>query len=209
MEYLSFIIYTLIFISILTPVAIVTFEFFDVQFETYGNYLLWFMALALFNALLPVRPKDIFAKISKPLEKLINNAKSIGNDVIQSVEKPSETHSADNLPPTSEQSSLETNIPILSNVFASKNKKKEPVYDKNKPCERKNKDFFSYITDDPTRRPCKKIKNPQYSFAHTLKPNRDTFLFALTGMDVPINTYGHDDPKAPWNNIKNQKYLYV
>ena len=113
MEYLSFIIYTLIFISILTPVAIVIFEFFDVQFETYGNYLLWFMALALFNALLPVRPKDIFYNISKPLKALINNAKSIGNDIIQPVEKPIEKP-ADNLSPTSVPL-LETNIPILSN----------------------------------------------------------------------------------------------
>jgi hypothetical protein len=214
MEYLSFIIYTLIFISILTPVAIVTFEFFDVQFETYGNYLLWFMALALFNALLPVRPKDIFNSISKPLEKLINNAKSIGNDVIPSAEKPAE-NLADNLPPTSEQSSLETNVPILSNVFVSKKNKKISVIDKNKPCERKNQSIFGSIMDDPTRRPCKKIKNPQYSLAHTFKPNRDTFLNTYSmltsglGPALTVDTYGRDDPKNPANNIKNQKYLYV
>jgi hypothetical protein len=214
MEYLSFILYTLIFISILTPVAIVTFEFFDVKFETYGNYLLWFMALALFNALLPVRPKDIFNSISKPLEKLINNAKSIGNDVIPSAEKPAE-NLADNLPPTSEQSSLETNVPILSNVFVSKKNKKISVIDKNKPCERKNQSIFGSIMDDPTVRECKKIPNPQYSLAHTFKPNRDTFLNTFSmltsglGPALTVNTYGRDDPKNPANNIKNQKYLYV
>jgi len=80
MEYLSFILYTLLFISILTPVAMVVFEFFGVEFETYGNYLLWFMALAFFNALLPVRPKDIFNTISKPLEKLIISVKSSQNN---------------------------------------------------------------------------------------------------------------------------------
>jgi hypothetical protein len=86
MEYLTFILYTLIFISILTPVAIVIFEFFDIKFETYGNYLLWFIALAIFNAILPVKTKNIFGDITKPLEagkeKLIEVAnKSL--DVIQ------------------------------------------------------------------------------------------------------------------------------
>ena len=60
MEYFSFIIYTLIFISISIPVAIVIFDFFDIQVETYGNYLLWFIALALFNAILPFKTKNIF-----------------------------------------------------------------------------------------------------------------------------------------------------
>ena len=219
MEYLSFILYTLIFISILTPVAIVIFEFFDVKFETYGNYLLLFIALSLFNALLPVRPKDIFNTISKPLEKLINNAKSTSNDVIPSAEISEQTklstNSLDTPLDTSLDNPLETNIPVLSNVFASKKNKKISVIDKNKPCERKNQSIFGSIMDDPTVRECKKIPNPQYSLAHTFKPNRDTFLNAFSmltsglGPSLTVDTYGRDDPKNPANNIKNQKYLYV
>ena len=60
MEYFTFLIYTLIFITITVPVAIVIFDFFDIQFEVYGNYLFWFIALALFNAILPYRSKNIF-----------------------------------------------------------------------------------------------------------------------------------------------------
>jgi len=60
MEYFSFVVYTLIFISILVPVAIVIFNFFDISFDAYGNYLLWFVALALFNAILPVKTTNIF-----------------------------------------------------------------------------------------------------------------------------------------------------
>jgi hypothetical protein len=36
------------------------FDFFDISFETYGNYLMWFIALALFNALLPFTQKNVF-----------------------------------------------------------------------------------------------------------------------------------------------------
>jgi hypothetical protein len=61
MEYFTFIIYTLLFITILTPVAVVIFDFFDIRFEVYGNYLLWFIALALFNAILPFKINNIFA----------------------------------------------------------------------------------------------------------------------------------------------------
>ena len=50
MEYFSFVVYTLIFISILVPVAIVIFNFFDISF----------VALALFNAILPVKTTNIF-----------------------------------------------------------------------------------------------------------------------------------------------------
>ena len=60
MEYFTFLLYTLIFITITVPVAIVIFDFFDIQFEVYGNYLFWFIALALFNAILPYRSKNIF-----------------------------------------------------------------------------------------------------------------------------------------------------
>ena len=60
MEYFSFLLYTLLFITITVPVAIVIFDFFDIQFEVYGNYLFWFIALALFNAILPYNKTNIF-----------------------------------------------------------------------------------------------------------------------------------------------------
>jgi len=60
MKYFTFLIYTLLFITIITPVAIVIFHFFDIKFEVYGNYLFWFIALALFNAILPYQRKNIF-----------------------------------------------------------------------------------------------------------------------------------------------------
>ena len=63
MEYMTFLLYTVIFIFITVPVAIVIFDFFDISFEQYGNYLLWFIALALFNALLPMKQKNVFENI--------------------------------------------------------------------------------------------------------------------------------------------------
>lgn len=60
MEYLTFLLYTIIFILITIPVAVVIFEFFNIKFEVYGNYLMWFIALALFNALLPFTQKNVF-----------------------------------------------------------------------------------------------------------------------------------------------------
>jgi hypothetical protein len=60
MEYLTFVLYTVIFIAITVPVAVIIFEFFNIKFEVYGNYLLWVIALALFNAILPMKQKNIF-----------------------------------------------------------------------------------------------------------------------------------------------------
>jgi len=60
MEYLTFVLYTVLFIIITVPVAIVIFDFFNIKFEVYGNYLLWFIALALFNAILPIKQTNIF-----------------------------------------------------------------------------------------------------------------------------------------------------
>jgi len=60
MEYFAFFLYTILFITITVPVAIVIFEFFDIKFEVYGNYVFWMIALALFNALLPYKSKNIF-----------------------------------------------------------------------------------------------------------------------------------------------------
>ena len=63
MEYLTFVVYTVIFISILVPIVMFIFEFFDIEFKDYGNYLLWFVALALFNALLPIKQKNVLNEI--------------------------------------------------------------------------------------------------------------------------------------------------
>jgi hypothetical protein len=60
MEYFSFFLYTILFITITVPAAIVIFDFFDIKFEVYGNYVFWMVALALFNALLPFKMKNIF-----------------------------------------------------------------------------------------------------------------------------------------------------
>ena len=64
MEYFSFLLYTIMFIAIITPVAIVIFDFYDIQFEVYGNYIFWAVAMALFNALLPVKKINIFDEIA-------------------------------------------------------------------------------------------------------------------------------------------------
>jgi len=60
MEYLTFVLYTVLFLVITVPVAIVIFDFFNIKFEVYGNYLLWFVALAFLNAILPIKQKNIF-----------------------------------------------------------------------------------------------------------------------------------------------------
>jgi hypothetical protein len=53
------------FIICIVPIAIFIFDFFDIKFEVYGNYLLWFVALALFNALLPFKQNNIFEELIK------------------------------------------------------------------------------------------------------------------------------------------------
>lgn len=70
MEYFTFFLYTILFITITVPVAIVIFDFFDIKFEVYGNYVLWMIALALFNAILPYRSKNIFQDEEDPLKKV-------------------------------------------------------------------------------------------------------------------------------------------
>ena len=69
MEYFNFILYTLLFIAILTPVAIIVFDFFNISFAVYGSYLLWIIALALFNAILPIEIKNIFEDKLPPSNK--------------------------------------------------------------------------------------------------------------------------------------------
>lgn len=60
MSYLSFILSTIVFVIITVPISIIIFDFFGLEFIDYGNYLLWFIALALFNAILPVSKTSIF-----------------------------------------------------------------------------------------------------------------------------------------------------
>ena len=72
MEYLTFVLYTVIFIIFFVPIAIFIFDFFDIPFEVYGNYLLWFIALALFNALLPFKQNNIFEEIIEKTTEVIN-----------------------------------------------------------------------------------------------------------------------------------------
>lgn len=47
------IIYTLVFSILLIYVSGIAFSFFGIGFEVYGNYMLWFIALALFASILP------------------------------------------------------------------------------------------------------------------------------------------------------------
>ncbi len=62
MEYLTFLLYTFMFIIITVPGAIFIFNFAGIPFETYSNYLLWFVALVLFNALFSMDRKNAFVK---------------------------------------------------------------------------------------------------------------------------------------------------
>lgn len=69
MKYFTFLLYTLLFITITVPVAIVIFSFFDIEFDVYGNYVFWYIALALFNAILPYKNKNIYED-EEPVTKL-------------------------------------------------------------------------------------------------------------------------------------------
>jgi len=79
MEYFTFFIYTILFITITIPVAVFIFDFFDIKFEVYGNYLLWFIALALFNAILPYKEMNVFnvSGLNMIKEKIVSKSKSV------------------------------------------------------------------------------------------------------------------------------------
>ena len=81
MKYFSFFLYTIMFIAILTPVAVVIFGFFDIKVAVYGNYLFWFIAMALFNALLPFDTKNIFLEID-PTDALPTTDGKIGEPIV-------------------------------------------------------------------------------------------------------------------------------
>ena len=70
MEYFTLLLVTILFIIITVPAAMYIFSFFDIPIEVYGNYLLWFVALALFNALLPFASKNLFAEIKNKIETI-------------------------------------------------------------------------------------------------------------------------------------------
>ena len=54
------IVYT-IFLTLLISFIITTaFSFFGIGIEVYGNYLLWFIALAIFFSILPGKVESIF-----------------------------------------------------------------------------------------------------------------------------------------------------
>ena len=59
------IIYTLVTVLLLSFIITSMFSFFGIGFDIYGNYLLWFIALALFNALLPYKKKNVFEELIK------------------------------------------------------------------------------------------------------------------------------------------------
>ena len=52
MEYLTRLIYTLIIIIISIPALSSVFIFFDIELETYGSYMMWMAAVAIFSSLL-------------------------------------------------------------------------------------------------------------------------------------------------------------
>ncbi len=58
--------FTRIIVTLLSTAALIfvlttAFSFFGIGFETYGNYLLWFVALALFYSVLPAETGVAFA----------------------------------------------------------------------------------------------------------------------------------------------------
>jgi TM2 domain-containing membrane protein YozV len=54
------IIYTLVTVLLLSFIITSMFSFFGIGFDIYGNYLLWFIALAVFYSILPAETGTIF-----------------------------------------------------------------------------------------------------------------------------------------------------
>ena len=54
------ILYILFGIILMLFTISIFFKFYGVEFESYGNYLLWFIALALFYVVLPSGESNIF-----------------------------------------------------------------------------------------------------------------------------------------------------
>lgn len=47
-------------VAFLTPIIIAIFTFFGVPLETYANYILWMIALAIFSCIIQVDKLDTF-----------------------------------------------------------------------------------------------------------------------------------------------------
>lgn len=62
MEYLTRFIYTLIVIIISIPALSSIFIFFGLELETYGAYLTWMAAVAIFSSLLAPKNRDFVSK---------------------------------------------------------------------------------------------------------------------------------------------------
>jgi len=58
---LSNILYTIVFSALFIYITGITFSFFGIGFEIYGNYMLWLVALILFWSILPAETTgDVF-----------------------------------------------------------------------------------------------------------------------------------------------------
>jgi hypothetical protein len=60
MNTLGKIVVIIIFNGFLDWILSVAFSFFDIGFEVYGNYMLWFNAVTIFAAILPRRGSELF-----------------------------------------------------------------------------------------------------------------------------------------------------
>ena len=60
MNTLGKLVITIIFNGFLDWILSVAFSFFDIGFEVYGNYMLWFNAVSIFAAILPRRGSELF-----------------------------------------------------------------------------------------------------------------------------------------------------
>lgn len=60
MNTLGKLVITIIFNGFLDWILSVAFSFFDIGFEVYGNYMLWFNAVTIFAAILPRRGGELF-----------------------------------------------------------------------------------------------------------------------------------------------------
>ena len=120
---MGFLFYTIVFITISVPVGIVIFEFFDLTFEVYGNYLLWFIAVALFNAILPYQQTSIFD------DDIVSRVKKNISNIITPESAPSSARGA--MPTISDsRMNLKTTRAALprnvSTTTTSSNKKEDP-----------------------------------------------------------------------------------
>ncbi len=56
----TYILYIILGVIVMTTAISVIFNFLGVEFSSYGNYLLWFIALAIFYIVLPSNNDNIF-----------------------------------------------------------------------------------------------------------------------------------------------------